>query len=111
MSTLGERIRKIRGSMSQEKFGDMLGVNRTTVGSWEIGRHEPDLDLLIKIAQFGNVSMDWLTGFITDKDFEQERLYRDPKWHPLISFAEQYQLNPSKIIKLLKATQEFHQSN
>lgn len=97
--------------MSQEKFGDMLGVNRTTVGSWEIGRHEPDLELLIKIARFGNVSMDWLTGFATDKDIEQERLYRDPKWHPLISFAEQHQLHPTKIIRFLKSTLEFCHRN
>ena len=78
MSTLGERIRKVRGSISQEKFGDMLEVNRTTVGSWEIGRHEPDLELLIKISRFGNVSMDWLTGFATNKEIEHERPHHNP---------------------------------
>ena len=33
--TFGERIKIIRGSLSQEDFGYLFGVRRTTVLAWE----------------------------------------------------------------------------
>lgn len=62
MSTLGERIRLIRADLTQDAFAEYLDVDRSTLSSWEINRREPDLQTMIKIAQYGKVSLDWLAG-------------------------------------------------
>lgn len=104
MSNIGPRIKAIRGKRNQSEFGNMLGVDRTTVGSWEIGRHEPNLEILRKIADIGGVSMDWLCGTSNPSSFEDECLYRDPNWQELIKFCHKNNLQPDKIIELLKVS-------
>lgn len=60
----GENLRTLRLSehLSQTKLGEMLGVCNQTVSFWEIGKREPDLDMLLKIADFFQVSTDYLLG-------------------------------------------------
>lgn len=109
-STLGNHIKAIRGNESQLKFGERLGVDRTTVGSWEIGRHEPSIDILKEIAKIGGVSVDWLCGAIDDLSYEDEQLFKNPKWHPLIKYAENNGLEPNKILSLLIMAREIYYS-
>lgn len=104
MSNLGPRIKAIRGKRNQSEFGNMLGVDRTTVGSWEIGRHEPNLEILRQIANDGGVSMDWLCGASNSNSYEDERLFRDPNWQKVIRFANDNELQPDNIIELLRAS-------
>jgi transcriptional regulator with XRE-family HTH domain len=57
---LSERIRKVRGRLSQEEFGCQIGgLQKSTVSRYEKGRI-PDEETLNKIATFGNVTMEWL---------------------------------------------------
>lgn len=60
----GENLRALRLSerISQTKLGEALGVCNQTVSFWEIGKREPDLDTLIKIADYFQVSTDYLLG-------------------------------------------------
>lgn len=39
--TLGERIRKARGKLTQEEFADLIGVLANTVSRWERDLCEP----------------------------------------------------------------------
>lgn len=57
-----ERMKK---GLSQLAFAKILGISQQTIGSWETGRTSPDLETLIKIASFFNVSTDYLLG-VTD---------------------------------------------
>lgn len=56
---VGERIRKIRGHLSQTAFGKILGVTAAAVSRWESGRI-PDEDLRKRIADFGNITDEYL---------------------------------------------------
>lgn len=58
------RIREMRkaNQMSQGDLAKKLGVAQNTLSTWEIGRHEPDNDALIKIADLFGVSIDYLLG-------------------------------------------------
>lgn len=64
MSTrsIGERIKAIRIEMglSQKQFGDRLLITCTTIHHYEHGHTIPDLYNLIKIAEVGNRSLDWI---------------------------------------------------
>lgn len=54
------RLKKLRGSMSQEEIALSLGIHRNTWARWESGKGEPDLTVLSKIAQKMRISLEWL---------------------------------------------------
>ena len=54
------RLKKLRGSMSQEEIAVSLGIHRNTWARWESGKGEPDLTVLGKIAQKMRISLEWL---------------------------------------------------
>lgn len=60
--TLGEKIYRLRTEqgMSQESFGDMLGVSRQSVSKWETDQSVPELDKIVAISEMLGVSTDYL---------------------------------------------------
>ena len=61
---LGEQIKKLRMNkgMSQVQLADKLNVTKQSVSNWENENIMPSVDMLIKIANFFNVSTDYLLG-------------------------------------------------
>jgi transcriptional regulator with XRE-family HTH domain len=53
---------RLEKNISQRKLGQDLGVVNQTISFWESGSREPDLDTLVKIAQYFNVTIDYLLG-------------------------------------------------
>jgi len=71
--TFGKRLaeaRKIRG-MTQQQLADALDVHVTTIAKIETGVRKPSFELLLKIAQILNVSVDYLLGLV---DHPREQL-------------------------------------
>ncbi len=60
--SLGNRIREARASarITQKKMADMIGVQQPTMSGYESKNHMPTEDILVKIADITNVSMDYL---------------------------------------------------
>ncbi len=60
----GKKLQDLRkeNGMTQRELGDRLGYSNQTVSFWESGRREPDLDALVAIAKFFDVSVDYLLG-------------------------------------------------
>ncbi len=61
---LGKTIKELRveEGISQRELGVRLNVCNQTVSFWESGQREPDLDTLLKIAKYFQVSTDYLLG-------------------------------------------------
>ena len=61
------RLKELREQkrLNQEGLALMLNVSQSTVSAYEIGERTPDLTTLIAIAEFFNVSLDYLVG-LTD---------------------------------------------
>ncbi|MBR2518351.1 MAG: helix-turn-helix transcriptional regulator [Selenomonadaceae bacterium] len=59
-----DRLKGLRASMkiSQKDFAQALNVSQQTVASWESGRTEPSNTALGEIADYFNVSTDYLLG-------------------------------------------------
>lgn len=57
---LPDKIKKIRGNLSQAKFADLIGVNQGTVHKYEKGISAPSEETLKKIAAHGGVTVEWL---------------------------------------------------
>ena len=53
---------RLRCRKTQQEVADFLSVDRTTVAKWEKERHCPDNATLLKLADFFNVSVDYLLG-------------------------------------------------
>ena len=47
---------------TQEQIATLLGIKRSTLASYEIGRTQPDIETLGRLADFYEVSLDWLYG-------------------------------------------------
>lgn len=60
--TLGERLKyfRNRAELTQAELAQRIGFNRATYANWEIGRSEPDISSLAKIAAACRVSLDLL---------------------------------------------------
>lgn len=56
------KLKELRNhrTLSQREFAKILGVAQATVASWEVGRTEPDNTMLKQIANYFNVSIDYL---------------------------------------------------
>lgn len=71
---LAENIQALRKSkgFSQKELADIVGVGVTTIGNYENGLREPNVDRLIKLADIFEVNLDTLIrGRIVDKtDFD-----------------------------------------
>ena len=61
---IGKILRELRIELklSQRELGKRLGVCNQTISFWESGQREPDLDALVKISKFFEVSTDYLLG-------------------------------------------------
>ena len=59
---IGSIISRLRhtANLSQEKFAETLGLSRQAVQKWENGTSMPDINNIISIAKFFNVSIDTL---------------------------------------------------
>ena len=58
---LKDRLRELRGNRTQTKIAELLGVKPNNYNGWENGK-EPNIETLIKIADYHGVTLDYLTG-------------------------------------------------
>lgn len=60
--TLGEKIYRLRSEkgLSQEAFGESLGVSRQSVSKWETDQSQPELEKIVAISELFGVSTDYL---------------------------------------------------
>ena len=56
-----KKIRELK-RISQKELGEKLGLASTTISSYERGICDPSVDILIKMADIFNVSVDTLVG-------------------------------------------------
>ena len=56
------RLRELRKerNVSQQKLAQALGVSRSTVAMWETGPNQPDYETLLRIADYFEVSTDYI---------------------------------------------------
>lgn len=80
-------LRKKRG-ISQKTLGEALGLSQQTINKYENHNVESDIYMLMKIADYFEVSVDFLIGHTTQKDAAAEEAALISKFR-LLSQAEQ----------------------
>lgn len=61
---VGQRLRYLRKlkNLTQQDLANSLGINRSTYARYETGDHEADYETLNKLADFFDVSVDYILG-------------------------------------------------
>lgn len=61
---IGQRIAEIRkeARLSQEAFGESLGVSRQAISKWESGASIPDVEKLILLSRIYGAPVGWILG-------------------------------------------------
>ena len=61
---LSENIRFLRtnAGINQITFADRMGVTKQCVSNWENDNVQPSIEMLVKIADYFNVTTDYLLG-------------------------------------------------
>lgn len=70
-----ERLRLLRSetNLTQEEIALKFNVSRQVYANWESKRSEPDITMIVTIANYFGVSIDYLCG-VTDI---RDRIYED----------------------------------
>jgi transcriptional regulator with XRE-family HTH domain len=61
---LSKRLKQLRDeiNLTQEELAKLLNLSRGTYAHYELGKRQPDYDTLMSIANFFEVSVDYLLG-------------------------------------------------
>lgn len=64
MTKFKERLKELRTDrgMSQSALAEKFDVDFRTISNWEKGLRKPDIDMLVLIAKYFEVSADYLLG-------------------------------------------------
>lgn len=74
MSEIGERLKLLRGEISQNEFAKILGIHRNTLVRYETGAGPPDADFIALVCTKFNASADWLIMGATQKEKSSQML-------------------------------------
>lgn len=64
---------RIKEGLTQAKLASSLGIAKSTVSMYEVGKREPDFEMTEAIADFFNVDLNYLMGTVDDPyDYETD---------------------------------------
>ena len=109
MNVFKDRLKLLRENkkISSKELADALNVDVATISNYESGRRNPKNETLLQLADFFNVSIDYLLGRTDD---EQVAIYRSEyKDLPLeiqVDKNHLSKLTPAYVAKLFEALEE-----
>jgi transcriptional regulator with XRE-family HTH domain len=70
MKKFGDIMKELRNeaNLTQQELAQKFNVHKGTISHYEKSDRFPDQDMLIKIAEYFNVSVDYLLGRVNEKD-------------------------------------------
>lgn len=92
-TTMGQRIaerRKLLG-LSQEAFGEKMGVSRQAISKWEADGAVPEIDKLIAMSRLFSVSIGWLLGVEDAQPESQEEGLSEKQLKMIEELLKKYQ--------------------
>lgn len=108
MST-GNLIRQLRKEkhLSQTELAKQLHVSQATITAWETGRSDPSISALNALADYFNVSTDYLAGRTSIRKENDNGLSKNQK---LIAYSIDPDVSDEErqaIIEMVKAAKKF----
>lgn len=71
-NAIGQKLKTLRKGrkLTQQEAADKLGITRATVSNYEVGRRQPHISELKRIADFYGVGLDYFGVVPTDEVFD-----------------------------------------
>jgi len=62
MIKIGDKIKKarIKKQLTQQELSELINVSRSAISNWEVGRHYPDIDMIVELSKILDFSLDEL---------------------------------------------------
>lgn len=98
------RTERKKKGLNQVELAKIFNVSKQTVSNWESGNRTPDTCTIEKLADFFDVSTDYLLGRTADSDTEHTESYSEKTLKAAELFEE---LNSSQKEVILKTIEEF----
>lgn len=91
MATFADRLKNLRQELGylQKELAAKLEISRSTLGSWESGNRIPELGTAQKLADFFNVSVDYLLGRTDNKTKMSSESPEPKKPKDLLKFLDE----------------------
>lgn len=72
LELFSKRLKKLREqhNLTTRELGEIVGTSNATISRYETGKRDPDLLLVYKLANYFNVSIEYLCGEDNDTSFE-----------------------------------------
>ena len=72
LEIFAKRLKKLREqhNLSTRSLGEIVGTSNATISRYETGKRDPDLIVVHKIAQYFNVTIEYLCGEDADTGVE-----------------------------------------
>ena len=106
-----QRLKAIRNKkgLTQIQFAEKFNISSGTIAMWETGKRAPEKDTIIKLAQFFDVSTDYLLGNDNRKISDDNEL--DSTFFHLKKGLEPYDLDSDDIDFLLTVFKAHKEKN
>lgn len=88
--------------ISRKEMASYLNISLSTLGMYEQGRREPNIEMLIRIADYFNVSLDFLVG----RDFTKIDLEKYQEALHLKNKIDKFPQGYKDIVNFMLETQE-----
>ena len=108
---LSEKITELRkrNGLSQEQFGDRMGVSRQAVSKWEMAQTTPDINKLMAMSELFGVPVDFLLkdeydlSFIDNKRSEPVAAKKEDKTISLEEVRKYWKAKKTSALKIILA--------
>ena len=92
MNEVANSIKQLRQEkkLSQDQLAEQLHVTRQAVSNWENGKTQPDVDMLTRLAEIFDVSVERII-------YGKEK----PRWHFAVKFMPQECINMGMVLAML----------
>ena len=96
--SLGQKIMVLRKkqNMTQKDLAKLLNINPSNFPNYESGKYSPSIDMLVKLADYFNVSLDSL---VRDKNSDELLAIKDPSLIQLTKKIDQLDTKNKDMIK------------
>lgn len=82
---LGQRLSELRNRkhLTQDQVAEALGIKRARYNAWENGISSPDNSMLVELAKYHKVSVDYLLGYQPEVGFVSQVKEDSPSYNTL----------------------------
>ncbi len=115
----GTRLKQLRTKkkLTQAGLGKILALRESTISCYESNKRKPDLDIIKKIAEFFNVTTDYLLGrtdqpnvlsvdnfkdYLSPDEYEFVAQQKNVPWIELATEFAGQGLSPAKVRELIQ---------